>query len=148
MELTNDLYHAMNCNLLTGILFLDVRKAFDSLKHEILKDKLRNIGLGRSIVLWFDSYLNRKQILRFNGVPSDELTVISGIPQGSILGPTLFICYINAIFDIITDVKVKMFADDCVLYKSGIHWNEIRPALQGMLDVYTNWGYNQCLSLK
>ena len=83
MELTNDLYHAMNRNLITGVLFLDVRKAFDSLNHEILKDKLRNIGLGRSILLWFDSYLNRKQILHYNGVSSDELTVISGIPQGS-----------------------------------------------------------------
>ena len=147
MELTNDLYHAMNCNLITGLLFLDVRKAFDSLNHKILKDKLRKIGLGRSILLWFDSYLDRKQILRYNGICSDELTVLSGIPQGSILGPTLFIFYINAIFDEITNVKIKMFADDCVLYKSGVYWNDIRNSLQEMLDVYIRWGNNHCLSL-
>ena len=147
MELTNDLYHAMNSNLVTGLLFLDVRKAFDSLNHQILTDKLRKIGIARSVLLWFDSYLNRKQILRHNGRTSNELTVLSGIPQGSILGPTLFIFYINAIFDKITDVKIKMFADDCVLYKSGNHWNDIRDPLQDMLDVYINWGSNHCLSL-
>ena len=147
MELTNDLYHAMNCNLITGLLFLDVRKAFDSLNHKILKDKLGKIGLGQSILLWFDSYLDRKQRLRYNGICSDELTVLSGIPQGIILGPTLFIFYINAIFDEINNVKIKMFPDDCVLYKSGVYWNDIRNSLQEMLDVYIRWGNNHCLSL-
>ena len=99
------------------------------------------------MLLWFSSYLNRKQILRYNGVSSDELNVLSGTPQGSILGPTLFIFYINAIFDKITDVKIKMFSDDCVLYKSGAHWNDIRYTLQEMLDVYINWGNSHCLSL-
>ena len=147
MELTNDLYHAMNCNMLTGVLFLDVRKAFDSLNHDILKDKLRNIGLGRSILQWFDSYLTRKQILRYNGRDSDDLTVLSGIPQGSILGPTLFIFYINAVFKEITNVKIKMFADDCVLYKSGINWENVHYPLQEMLDTYIKWGSDHCLSL-
>ena len=137
----------MNCNLITGLLFLDVRKAFDSLNHMILKDKLRKIGLERSILLWFDSYLNRKQILHYNGQSSNELTVLSGIPQGSILGPTLFIFYINAIFVEINDVKIKMFADDCVLYKSGKRWNDIRLSLQEMLDVYLRCGNKHCLSL-
>ena len=147
MELTNDLYHAMNCNLLTGLLFLDVRKAFDSLNHNILKDKLRNLGLDRSILLWFESYLNRKQILRYNGQDSDEKIVLSGIPQGSILGPTLFIFYINGVFEQITDVKIKMFADDCVLYKSGVNWENVYTPLQEMLDVYIQWGNTHCLSL-
>ena len=132
---------------LTQLTVMELRKAFDSLNHRILKDKLRSIGLGRSILLWFDSYLTQKQILRYNGQYSNELTVLSGIPQGSILGPTLFIFYINAIFDQITDVKIKMFADNCVLYKSGVYWNDIRYFLQEILDVYISWGKNHCLSL-
>ena len=147
METVCDLYRAMNSNLVTGILFLDVRKAFDSLNHKILISKLKNIGLENNIIEWFNSYLDRKQILRYKGVSSNELNVISGIPQGSILGPTLFIFYINAIFEKITDVKIKMFADDCVLYKSGPIWNDIRGPLQQMLDVYIKWGCDHCLQL-
>ena len=147
METVCDLHHAMNSNLITGLLFLDVRKAFDSLNHEILLCKLKNIGLENNILKWFNSYLDRKQILRYNGKSSEELKVISGIPQGSILGPTLFIFYINAIFEIVPDVKIKMFADDCVLYKSGNTWDQIYDPLQRMLDVYINWGNDNCLQL-
>ena len=125
METVCDLYQAMDSNLLTGILFGDVRKAFDSLNHTILISKLKNVRLENNIIDWFSSYLDRKQILRYKGASSNELNVISGIPQGSIGGPTLFIFYINAIFDNIFDVKIKMFADDCVLYKSGPNWNFI-----------------------
>ena len=147
METVCDLYHAMNLNLLTGLLFLDVRKAFDSLNHKILLSKLKNIGLEYNIIAWFNSYLDRKQVLRYKGVCSDELNIISGIPQGSILGPTLFIFYINAIFSKIPDVKIKMFADDCVLYKSGVLWNDVHPRLQHMLDEYILWGSDHCLQL-
>ena len=70
----------MNCNLITGLLLLDVRKAFDSLNHKILISKLKSIGLENNIINWFNSYLDRKQILRYKGVSSDELNVISGIP--------------------------------------------------------------------
>ena len=147
METVCDLYHAMNSNLITGLLFLDVRKAFDSLNHKILLSKLCNIGLGYNIINWFKSYLDRKQILRYKRISSDELTVVSGIPQGSILGPTLFIFYVNTIFNEITDVKLKMFADDCVLYNSGVIWNEVHGPLQRMLDVYIKWGFENCLHL-
>ena len=147
METVCDLYHAMNSNLVTGLLFLDVRKAFDSLNHKILLEKIKNLGIENSIVRWFRSYLNRTQILKFNGHTSDELRVVSGIPQGSILGPTLFIFYINGIFDTIKDVKIKMFADDCVLYKSGARWEDIHAPLQRMLDVYITWGNEHCLRL-
>ena len=91
--------------------------------------------------------MDRKQILRYKGVSSREFDVISGIPQGSILGPTLFIFYINAVFAKITDVKVKMFADDCVLYKSGPLWNDIHTPLQKMLNQYIKWGNDHCLQL-
>ena len=61
METVCDLYHAMNSNLITGLLFLDVRKAFDSLNHMILIDKLKKLGLDNSILKWFNSYLDRNR---------------------------------------------------------------------------------------
>ena len=97
IETVCDLFHAMNLSLVTGLLFLDVREAFDSLNHVILLDKLKKIGLEDSILNWF--YLDRKQIVRHSGLISNELKVKSGIPQESILGPTLFIFYINDIFE-------------------------------------------------
>ena len=147
METICDLYQSLNSNLITGLLFLDVRKAFDSLNHRILISKLKNIGLENNIVNWFKSYLDRNQILRYKGVCSNKLRVISGIPQGSILGPTLFIFYINAIFAKVPEVNVKMFADDCVLYKSGVTWNNIHDPVQRMLDEYIKWGIDHCLQL-
>ena len=96
IETVCDPFHAMNSSLVTGLLFLDVREAFDSLNHVILLDKLKKIGLEDSILNWF--YLDRKQIVRHSGLISNELKVKSGIPQESILGPTLFIFYINDIF--------------------------------------------------
>ena len=146
-DLLSDLYHNMNSNLATGLLFLDVRKAFDSLNHGILIRKLKNLGLGPIIINWFKSYLDRYQTVRFNGKNSTELQVLTGIPQGSILGPTLFIFYINDLFDKISNVKIKMFADDCVLYTGGPTWQKIHTEMQKALDIYIAWGNENCLFL-
>ena len=146
-DLTTDLYHNMNCNLLTGLLFLDVRKAFDSLNHDILMSKLQSFSICRIMLCWFLSYLNRYQTIRFNGRSSNRLKVLSGIPQGSILGPTLFIFYINDLFNLVPNVRVKMIANDCVLYTKGPNWQSIYPPLQDALDTYITWGIENCLEL-
>ena len=68
-----------------------------------------------------------------------------GIPQGSCLGPTLFIFYINKLFTNINDVKIMMFADDCVLYKNGKNWDDVHQPLQNSLNVYIKWGLDHNL---
>ena len=146
-DLIKDIYNNINNEKDTGLLFLDVRKAFDSLNHKILLRKLCNIGLPGNILRWFENYLDREQYVRYNGNISKGLKTISGIPQGSILGPTLFIFYINGVFDMIDNVEVKMFADDCVLYKSGDSWNDIHANLQAGLDNYITWSDRHCLLL-
>ena len=146
-ELHKDLNLHLNNNEIIGLLFLDISKAFDSLDHETLLGKLGNIGLSNNSLKWFRSYLDRRQIVRYNGQISQACIFKNGIPQGSCLGPTLFIFYINDLFRYLLRVNVLMFADDCVLYKSGKHWNEVRECLQNDLDVYINWGKEHNLVL-
>ena len=147
-ELYKELNDNMNNDDISGLIFLDISKAFDSLDHVLLWDKLREIGLAENSIRWFESYLNRKQVVRHNGNVSNECAFRNGIPQGSCLGPTLFIFYINGLFKYLLDVRVLMFADDCVLYTNGKDWGDVRGRLQAALNVYIEWGqkYNLLLN--
>ena len=78
----------------TGMVLLDLQKAFDTVDHEILCNKLISIGMDFDTVNWFKSYLmNRTQIVEINNTWSDSLPINCGVPQGSILGPLLFLVY-------------------------------------------------------
>ena len=97
-------------------LLCDISKAFDRVWHRGLLHKLAGIGCSESIVQWFSSYLsNRKQRVVLNGQNSELAPVLAGVPQGSILGPLLFLIYIN---DIVTNIgcSIRLFADDTSLY--------------------------------
>ena len=96
---------------------LDFEKAFDTPPHELLKSKLFSYGIGGSTLNWINAFLCfRKQRVVVNGVMSDWAPVVSGVPQGTVLGPLLFSLYIN---DISADIEseIRLFADDCVCYR-------------------------------
>ena len=96
---------------------LDFEKAFDTPPHELLKSKLFSYGIGGKTLKWIDSFLCfRKQRVVVNGVKSDWAPVLSGVPQGTVLGPLLFSLFIN---DISSDIEseIRLFADDCVCYR-------------------------------
>ena len=101
-------------------VFLDFRKGFDSVPHGPLIQKLHHIGLDNHLTLWVSNYLtSRSQQVVVDGATLDPLPVISGVPQGSVLGPLLFVIYINDITTVTltTASQCVLYADDVVLYQ-------------------------------
>ena len=100
------------------IIMLDYAKAFDTINHSILLHKLKNFGIGGKVGKWISNFLlNRNQQVAINGFQSEPSQVISGVPQGTILGPVLFLIYIADITDKITHSKVASYADDSKVSK-------------------------------
>ena len=94
-------------------IFLDLSKAFDRINHKILIRKLEHYGIRGVAKKWFENYLcNRKQLVKFNGIKSEKMTITTGVPQGLVLGPLLFLLYVNDIQYCSELVSVILFADD------------------------------------
>ena len=119
-----------------GLLFLDILKAFDCIIHKRLICKLKAVGCDNIVLKWFTRYLDRKQVVTYNDIQSSVSSVPTGIGQGTILGPLIFIFYINDIVEKLFFVKISMYADDCVLYMSGNNWDVIRNKIQEDLDIF------------
>ena len=131
----------------TGMVMLDLQKAFDTVNHEILLSKLKCIGLNENSVLWFKSYLTgRTQVVDVDGTLSDAKGITCGVPQGSILGPLLFLIYVN---DMSAAVKCKLllYADDSALMVSGKDISVIEETLSVELESVSEWLTENKLSL-
>ena len=100
-------------------MLLDLSKAFDSINHEKLLEKLSTVGASPSTVEWFRSYLlNRRQYVRINSTHSDSLPVTHGVPQGAILSPLLFCIYLNDLPSTTTSCQIESYVDDSKLFLS------------------------------
>jgi hypothetical protein len=123
LKVFNFIGNALNKgNYCVGI-FLDLRKAFDTVSHDILLKKLDKLGIKNVALNWFKSYLDScTQRVEVNGHLSDVLCITCGVFQGSVLGPLLFLCYINYIFSA-TDLATFLFADDttCLAKNKNLH---------------------------
>lgn len=116
VETIHDFATSINNGTQTDAIFMDFSKAFDKVSHKKLLFKLEKTLKNPRLIKWIADYLiNRKQFVVFNECCSEEATVDSGVPQGTVLGPLLFLIFIN---DIVNEVpvKIKLYADDCVIY--------------------------------
>ena len=116
IELIDKINTAVEKNETTIAIFLDLSKAFDTIDHNILLYKLEHYGFRGIVLDWFKSYLsNRKQYVSYNSCNSDLKDIICGVPQGSILGPLLFILYVNDITNTSNILDFILFADDTTI---------------------------------
>ncbi len=119
VHMMNFVSKAPNKKESTIAIFCDLRKAFDTVNHEILLKKMHKMGIRDKELDWFKNYLsNRKQFVYLNGKSSSLLEILLGVPQGSTLGPILFLIYINDL-PLSTLLKSLLFADDTALLASG-----------------------------
>ena len=143
----HSIYGSINSRKIMGMLLLDVAKAFNCIDHEILYVKMERAGFGPNVVNWFRSYLDRTQITCINEMSSTAIRVPYGIAQGTVLGPILFIFYINDIFKCTRYVNMSLFADDCVMFLSGNNWDIIQRRIQSDFDAVIDWTLHNSLRL-
>ena len=127
-----------------GMLLLDVQKAFDSVNHEILCTKLEFMGISPG---WFKSYMsNRQQLVEINGISSEFQNISCGVPQGSLLGPLLYLCYSN---DMVSSVRniLLLYADDSVILSFDKNPSVISRELSLDLESCNHWLVDNKLSL-
>ena len=121
LESVNDWPLSLKNSNTTDIIFVDFKKAFDSVSHQKLISKIESYGIQGDLLDWIKAFLkNRTQATKINNCVSTNISITSGVPQGSVLGPLLFLLYMDDITDIITGlaVNLKLFADDAKLYSS------------------------------
>ena len=125
-----------------NLLILDFSKAFDTVPHRRLLHKIQHYGVEGLTNKWIGSWLcQRKQKVVLDGYSSEESSVISGVPRGTVLGPLMFLIYVNDIADKISpQTRIKLFADDCLLYRT-IDTKQDHKQLQQDLNTLVDWSH-------
>jgi len=117
-------------------LIVDFSKAFDLVPHGRLRNKIANSGVDSRVVVWIREFLlGRTQRVRVGEQVSEEVRVTSAVPQGSLLGPLLFLAYVNYIWRNITST-IRFFADDCVICRKNINKGD----MEKLQKFWTGWG--------
>ena len=135
----DDFLKTLDKNVQTDDILLDFSKAFDRVAHKHLLKKLEAIGVTGTTLGWISSFLtDREQTVVLEGMSSDAKPVTSGVPQGTVIGPLLFPVYINDLPNCVNSSTIRLFADDCLIYKE-IHSQKDTENVQTDLDALQTW---------
>ena len=119
LRATDDWKKALDLGQIVATVMIDLSKAFDTINHDLLLGKLNAYGIQGAELAWFTDYLSgRKQRVVLNSVPSEWARVTMGVPQGSILGPLLFLLFVNDLPDVVQETSINLFADDTAIYSA------------------------------
>ena len=140
IEVVNNLSETMAKKWLTLGVFVDLSKAFDTVDHSILLEKLKHYGIENKEHDFFRSYLNnRYQYVKIDDISSNLLQIKCGVPQGSVLGPLLFLIYVNDMQHAVPLLDVIMFADDTNLFISGSDYKPLFVKMNQQLKLIDDW---------
>ena len=148
LDIVNTILQNMDNGKFSCGVFIDLKKAFDTVNHEILLAKLENYGIRGVINSWFRSYLtDRNQTTEVNNVVSEAETTLCGVPQGSVLGPLLFLLYINDIYKSSSLFAFYLFADDTSIILANNNLKELETLVNRELGNVNEWLKANKLSL-
>ena len=140
LTITENMRTSLDKGLAIGMVTLDLKKAFDMVPHDVIIDKLRIYGFDSQSLVWIRDYLHmRKQITVINGNFSEPQPVTCGVPQGSILGPLLFIIYLNDITKVVRHCTLSLYADDTCIYYACNDPDEMERKINEDLNNVANW---------
>ncbi len=147
-KFTDSILEHMDKKQVTGVVYLDLKKAFDTVNHQVLMKKLKCLGVHGRTLSWFQSFLsNRSQQTVIGNSLSDSLKISVGVPQGSILGPLLFLVHINGIQKCLKHCQMIIFADDLALFCPATTQEELQSKLDTDLQSVMKWLVNSKLLL-
>ena len=141
LHLSEKIYNSLNQkpSAKTLTIFIDLKKAFDTVDHSILLKKMEHYGIKNSSNNWFKSYLSdREQFVTINGIESERTKMICGVPQGSVLGPLLFLLFINDLPNS-NNFLTLLFADDTTFQVSGENLEQLFEMANSELEKSSVW---------
>lgn len=148
IEITDFMKQSIDCGLFAAAIFVDLTKAFDSITHDILFSKLESLGVCGPTLALLQSYLaDRLQAVECSGILSEYKTVNIGVPQGSILGPLLFLLFINDLPSCLNFSKCMLYADDTTVYLADSDLSNLTKKLNDDLIRLSDWCRNNRLNI-
>ena len=145
-KLVDVLLDNVNEEMIIVVCFFDLKKCFDTINHDLLLSKLQKYGVEHNELLWFTDYLSdRSQAVNADGCISSFSNINTGVPQGSVLGPLLFLIFISDLPTCLGNTLMNIYADDTAIHVCGTDFKNIQKRLQEEVDKVVQWFHSNRL---